>query len=165
MSKRRLALDDADFAMPGTPASIKRGRQATSSAASDVTKTKKKSRKGQPTRDFSAQLDKVFPNPGDMQAARATFDKFHYRPVAPTTHQRHANAERLWRVFFNRQIGEAATEDSLKRGAPMLPTADIKQFMYFVATTGKSGLGQGLKGWTVHTTRIFLSDTWSMVSR
>ena len=46
---------------------------------------------------------------------------------------------------------------------PLPPMEEIKSFLHFVAVNGRSALGLDMTGWSVHTTRIFAADVFSMV--
>lgn len=172
MPKRPRTDDDTQFAMPGTPASVSRGRQSSRNAAASSSasippplKVKRNSTKGRTKRDLAQQLDDMFGNDTDQMAAHtAKFDRIHLRPLAPGTHARHEAAKRLWIIYHTKKYGEEAAEKTLENGAQFPKLADVKAFIHFVATTGKSGLGEGIVGWSVHTTRLFSADIFSMVT-
>ncbi|KAK7063968.1 hypothetical protein R3P38DRAFT_3164960 [Favolaschia claudopus] len=101
-----------------------------------------------------------------MVADTANFDTHHMRPIALSSKNKLVVCKRFFVQWFTQFLGsEDAAEAMLVPKSPFPPLAALKQYIYFLATTGKSHLGiEGVTGWSMHTTQKFLTRTFSMAN-
>ncbi|KAJ7152883.1 hypothetical protein C8R46DRAFT_478045 [Mycena filopes] len=121
---------------------------------------------GRRRRDLTAEIQTQFANVAAMVTTTETFDRVHFRPIALSTQEKLDIAKRLWTEWFTLLYASVEkAEATLAKDAPFPPLAEVKHFIYFLATKGKSGLGVEQGGWSMHTTRTFLGRIFSMLRR
>ncbi|KAG9226810.1 hypothetical protein CCMSSC00406_0009728 [Pleurotus cornucopiae] len=116
-------------------------------------------------RDFGAQLRTKFATATEMANDRSTtFDRIHFKPLAPPTIANRLQAENIWIEYYTLETGSREKAlATLERGAACPDMASIKQMVFYAATMGISRLNiKGVTGWSYNTTKVFVASIWGM---
>ncbi|KAI0319291.1 hypothetical protein OF83DRAFT_1082381 [Amylostereum chailletii] len=161
-------------AIPPTPppsltSSTQSTRPPSPSNASTISTTSNSSTASRPgrnkaprKRDLTAQLMKQYSEPGSMDAATSLFDRCHLRPLVLQVQKQNDTCKELLIAWFCLKYGSMERAKAiLDPGAPVPPLDELKHFLYFVSTNGRSGF-KDTTGWSYITLRGFVSRMWAM---
>ncbi|KAF8968279.1 hypothetical protein BDZ97DRAFT_1916121 [Flammula alnicola] len=95
-----------------------------------------------------------------------TFDVVHLRPIGPNTQYRYNYYRRLWIEYCTFAYkSEHLALETIQMSHPFPNLDFFKSFIHHVATEGRSAFKDVVKGWSVTTTRMFLSSMYGMFAR
>ncbi|ESK83699.1 hypothetical protein Moror_2126 [Moniliophthora roreri MCA 2997] len=110
-------------------------------------------------RDLQAQIEKLFQNaPDQLQELVKSFDHTYLKLIAPTSARHLEYNKTLFLMFFTvlYKSEEKATK-LLEPDAECPPLSEMVAFVWFSATLGRSGIKPGTLGWSLSTTKVFVS--------
>ncbi|KZT73206.1 hypothetical protein DAEQUDRAFT_458698 [Daedalea quercina L-15889] len=147
--------------LSGPSSAVATAATAASSAAAAApgpsTIKTRRTRKGLPVRDLTAQLNEEFGSAEGLRSRLDEFDKIWQRPVMPATQVAYDRVARLWFSYFKFLYGsEEKAQAVIRPGAPFPPLKEVIPGLRTIFKSGTSRLEGSKKGWSQRTAIGFI---------